>query len=256
MSRFKTSPEDWKRAAEEGEKADEASGMFIAKRMKEDRKKIYIAFLEIPTFGTVQYKDGPATRGQANVASFGPDGMEFEGIFLLEMAPKHINGFLTKLERPECGLDKVYEIERRGAKNYKQTIYTIEILRPLTQPEMDSLETIDFYELFKRQGDDATPPAPATPAPAIKPATEAYIEWNRSVVVEAKRLGWDAEGKLAENVRLAIATYFGEPIEGQAMDVTQRDSFIDAMRGLADGTAPANVGNHPYIDLDEDVDFF
>ena len=146
MGRFDTKPEDWDKATKDGEKAGDAGSMFIAKRMKNDLDKIYIAFLEIPRFGSVVYDGESSEKGQANVVSFSESGDKLEeGVFILEMAPKHVNRFLTKLRKPQYGLPKVYEIERHGAANYTQTYYEMECIRDLTEDEMSHLETVELH---------------------------------------------------------------------------------------------------------------
>ena len=99
---------DYEKAKEEGEKAAEDLSMFIAKRMKKDLDTIHVMFLELPSFGSVIYDGKASTKGQANVASYDKETGEYEGVFLLEMALKHMKRFLLKLEKPKYGIEKLY----------------------------------------------------------------------------------------------------------------------------------------------------
>lgn len=258
MSRFDTKPEDWERVEEKEKQLVDSTSMFIAKRLRDDLDKIQVVFLQIPEMGVVYYDGKPENKGQANVASFVND--QFEGVFLLEMAPKHMLRFRLKLQKPNYGLPKIYEIERHGVRDNKQTLYDLEYVRDLTPAERAVLETVDLYDLFKRQDGDAAPsPAPRPPTPAQATLDEGYVEWNKAVAAEAKRLGWADEGKLGENIKLAITRFLGGYLHGSEMTEHQRDGFLDMLRGLHDGTAPASVEKWDIaggIDLDEDVDFF
>lgn len=259
MSRFDTKPEDYDKAVEDGERASESGSMFIQKRLKTTLDHIYIVFLEIPRFGTVVYDGNPSEKGQANVVSFGNDGSQCEeGVFILEMAPLHINRFLAKLRKPQYGLAKLYEIERHGLPKNTKTYYELEIVRDLTDAEINYLEGVEMHPLFTRQATDTdTTPAPPTgippPAPVVPPPSQ---EFNARVGIEMKRLDWSKE-----NMLVAIKTYFqGAITKGSEMNPGQQEAFIGALQRMAPGDAPAGIGYQETgepLDLDEDtVNFF
>ena len=250
MGRFDKKPEDYDKAIKDGEKAGDSGSMFIAKRLKDDLNRIYITFLEIPCFGKVVYDGVASEKGQANVAAWDEDGKEMEdGVFILEMAPTHINRFLAKLRKPQYGLAKIYEIERHGAKNFQKTYYEMEIVRDLTPDEIDVLEKVELHDLFTRQGDDDTSTAATSSTP---PPSK---EFNTNVGTEMKRLGWTPQ-----DVKHAIKTYFqGDITMGAEMSHAQRDAFITAMQRLAPGDASGGIGYQETgepLNLDEEVDFF
>ena len=251
MSRFDTKPEDYDKAIQEGEDASDAGSLFIQKRMKDDLDCIYIAFLEIPSFGTVVYDKKPIVKGQGNVVSFGKDGNEKEeGVFILEMAQKHVLRFLAKLRKPQYGIAKVYEIERHGVSGDQQTYYEMEFIRDLTEDEINDLEEAKLHKLFTRQ-DDTTAPAPA--AESIH--SPSYLAFNKQVVAEVNRLGW-----AKENVQFAIKTFTGgSPLTGMEMSDVQREDFVAALAKLNPGEAPASIGYNETeepLDLNADVNFF
>ena len=258
MGRFDTKPEDWDKAVDEGEKAGDASSLFITKRLKKDLDTIYIAFLEIPRFGTVVYEDKSSEKGQANVVSFGEDGKELEeDVYILEMAPMHINRFLNKLRKPQYGLAKVYEIERHGAPNYTKTYYEMELVRDLTQAEIDHLETVEMHALFTR-GDST---ASTSPPPASQASTVSVF--MKRCGEEAVRLGWAADQEtMKSNLVIANKTFFRGFIPSNEMSDWHQSKFLEALGAVEKGQQPAEIGylnlddNEPPIDLNEDVNFF
>jgi len=254
MSRFDTKPEDWDKAADEGEDAESSGGLFIQKRMKQDLSTIYVAFLEIPKFGRVTYPDGKTSdKGQANVASFGRDGNAMEeGVFIIEMAPKHINRFIAKLRKPKYGLGMLYEIERHGKPNDTQTYYEIDDVRALTQEEMDFLDTVELHKLFSRQDDSASASSPPS-------AVSSVSVFMKQCHDEAVRLGWAKDRDiLKQNMVVANKTFFKGMLESKDMTHDQQARFLEGLKAMEPGQEPGAIVDvtADKLDLDEDVDFF
>jgi len=263
MGRLDAKPEDYDRAMEQGEEAAAEGGMFLNSRLTNDMDRIYVVFLEVPQFGTVTFKDGKSSeRGQANVLSFGKDGSQCEDeVFILSMAPKHWNRFTAKIRKPKYGLAKLYEIERHGVAQYPQTSYELDDIRDLTPDEIAYAEQVELHELFKpKDGDSATAPPPPSgpPRPPVGDTTSnAYATWNKRVVHEMKLLEWSGE-----DIKQAIATFFGEHINGSDMGTLQKDKFLEALRKVNKGGVPADIGVYGDVELadtlnlDDETDFF
>ena len=254
MSRFDTKPEDYDKAVEQGEEAGASGSMFINKRLANDLDTVYVTFLEIPQFGTVTYEGKSNAKGQANVVSWGKDGSTLEDdVFLLEMAPKHVNRFLAKLRKPQYGLAKIYEIERHGVANYQQTYYEMEFVRDLTQEEADHLETVEMHKLFTRKDSDTT----TSPPPVTSQSTVSVF--MKQCHDEAVRLGWAKDKPiLMQNMMVANKTFFKGLVKSDVMSHNDQLRFLEALRAMEPGQEPGAIidVNADKLDLDEDVDFF
>ena len=260
MSRFDTKPEDYDRAVEQGEEAGASGSMFINKRLANDLDTVYVTFLEIPQFGTVTYEGKSNAKGQANVVSWGKDGSTLEDdVFILEMAPKHVNRFLAKLRKPQYGLAKVYEIERHGVANYQQTYYEMEFVRDLTQEEADHLETVEMHKLFTRKDSDSdTTTSPSPPPQAQQQADDGAF--MRQCGEQAVRLGWAKDkAVLKQNLGVANKTFFKGATPVAEMTRDTKAKFLEALLAMEPGQQPGeivDVSAGEVLDLDSEVDFF
>jgi hypothetical protein len=254
MGRFDDKPEDLERVAEEGEKAGDSGGMFIAsKRLVNDLDKIYVAFLELATYGDVSYKGESKTKGQCNVASFTDD--KYEGVYLFEMAPKHMKRFMAKLGKPQYNRSMLFEIERHGIPYDTQVYYEMEHVRDLTQSELDHLETVELHKLFSRQanGDSTTPTSPP-PATGHKSST-----FMKQCGEEAVRLGWaPSKAMLETNMVIASEGFFKGTIKSKDMTNDQQQRFLEGLKAMTKGQQPGDIVDvtADSLNLDEDVDFF
>lgn len=256
MGRF---DKTWNEAEKQGQLATES--IFLNKRLKNDRDKVYVAFLEPPEFGTTKYKDGTTSRrAQMNVAVFTKDlALEYyedhPNVMILEFAPKHMNRIIAKIQKPRYGMKQIYEIDRFGVAQDTQVAYELEPMRELTNEEIKVLETVKLHPLFSRKDDDAT----GDNSEPKKPLTdESRKKFADDMHVELQRLGWTKDDYITFNKGF-FQSHF---LDYNSLTEDMRQAALDKLQELEPGAKSSdNVGFYSSmanpVNLDADTeDFF